>query len=58
MLVRQVPVSFSAISEGKLVSLATEVDMKERETNYNPVLENIRFMIGQLNTELKARHLR
>ena len=32
--------------------------MKERETNYNPVLENIRFMIGQLNTELKARHLR
>ncbi len=34
-----------------------EVEMKERQANYHPVLENIRFMVAQLNTDIKARNL-
>jgi hypothetical protein len=41
-----------------IVLLKAEVDLKERETNYKPVLENIRFMVGQLNTEIKAQNTR
>lgn len=40
------------------IRLQEEVDLKERETNYKPVLENIRFMVAQLNTEIKAQNTR
>ncbi|CAM6026765.1 unnamed protein product [Sphagnum balticum] len=41
-----------------VTTLQEEVEMKERQANYHPVLENIRFMVAQLNTDIKARNLR
>ncbi|CAM6130021.1 unnamed protein product [Calypogeia fissa] len=32
-----------------------ELEMKERETNYKPMLENIRLMVAQLNEEIRSK---
>ncbi|CAK9876806.1 unnamed protein product [Sphagnum jensenii] len=40
-----------------VTTLQEEVEMKEQQANYHPVLENIRFMVAQLNTDIKACNL-
>ncbi|CAM6127326.1 unnamed protein product [Calypogeia fissa] len=32
-----------------------ELEMKERETNYKPMLENIRLIVAQLNEEIRSK---